>query len=120
MNIEELREYCLGKKGVEESFPFDETVLVFKVRTKIFLLVSLDSEPLRFNVKCDPEKAIELRERHSCVLPGYHMNKKHWNSIIADGSVSDKLLKDWIDHSYGLIQESLPKNYRSSQSLEGL
>jgi predicted DNA-binding protein (MmcQ/YjbR family) len=77
MNIEDLRDYVLSLKNVEESFPFGEDTLVFKTNNKIFLLVSLSSSPLQFNVKCNPEKAIELREEYSCILPGYHMNKKH-------------------------------------------
>ncbi|MBY0536168.1 MAG: MmcQ/YjbR family DNA-binding protein [Chitinophagaceae bacterium] len=103
MDVESLREYCIRKPMVEESFPFGEDTLVFKVGGKIFLLCSLDSNPLRFNVKCDPELAIELRERYSCVQPGYHMNKKHWNTIVVDHSVSDNDLREWIDHSYGLV-----------------
>lgn len=109
MNIEQLQEYCLQKPGVEESFPFGPDTLVFKVGGKLFLLAGLDSEPLQFNVKCDPEKAVELREEYACVLPGYHMNKKHWNTIIIDGSVPTRLIKEWIDHSYQLIVSSLPK-----------
>lgn len=103
MDVESLREYCIRKPMVEESFPFGEDTLVFKVEGKIFLLCSLDSNPLQFNVKCDPELAIELRERYSCVQPGYHMNKKHWNTIVVDHSVSDNDLREWIDHSYGLV-----------------
>jgi len=103
MNIESLREYCLSKSNVDEGLPFGPDVLVYKVGGKIFLLLSLNDEPLQFNVKCDPEVAIELREEYSCVLPGYHMNKKHWNTIVVDGSVSSKLLKEWIDHSYDLV-----------------
>lgn len=103
MVVESLREYCIRKPMVEESFPFGEDTLVFKVGGKIFLLCSLDSNPLQFNVKCDPELAIELRERYSCVQPGYHMNKKHWNTIVVDHSVSDNDLREWIDHSYGLV-----------------
>lgn len=103
MNIESIREYCLSKPGVEESLPFGPDTLVFKSSGKIFLLTSLDSEELRFNVKCDPDKAIELREEFSYVLPGYHMNKKHWNTIVVDGSASSKQLKEWIDHSYELV-----------------
>lgn len=103
MNIETLREYCLSRPGTEETLPFGPDTLVFKVSGKAFLLTGLDSEELRFNVKCDPDKAIELREEYACVLPGYHMNKKHWNTIVADGSVSDKQLKEWIDHSYELV-----------------
>lgn len=109
MNIEELRDYCISKKGVEETLPFGPETLVFKVLGKAFLLSGLDSRPLQFNVKCDPEKAIELREQFSCVLPGYHMNKKHWNTIIADGEVSDKQLRQWIDHSYELVVSGLSK-----------
>ncbi len=103
MNIETIREYCLSKPGVEESLPFGPDTLVYKVKGKIFLLIGLDSEDLSFNVKCDPDKALELREEFPCVLPGYHMNKKHWNTIVVDGSVSAKQLKEWIDHSYALV-----------------
>ena len=106
MNIESLREYCLSKPGVEETLPFGPTTLVYKVNGKIFLLTGLDEELLSFNVKCDPELAIELREHYSCVQPGYHMNKKHWNTIVVDGSVSAKQLKEWIDHSYDLVVKS--------------
>lgn len=109
MNIEELRDYCLSKKGVEESCPFGPDALVFKVIGKVFLITELNKAPLSFNVKCDPEKAVELRENHGCVLPGFHMNKKHWNTIIADGSETDRLLLDWIDHSYGLVAEKLTR-----------
>lgn len=103
MNIESLREYCLSKSGVEETLPFGPDTLVYKVNGKIFLITGLDSDPLQFNVKCDPDKALELREEYSCVLPGYHMNKKHWNTIIVDGSVSSKQLKEWINWSYDLV-----------------
>ncbi|MBI5858302.1 MAG: MmcQ/YjbR family DNA-binding protein [Sphingobacteriales bacterium] len=103
MNIESLREYCLSKPGAEETLPFGPDTLVYKVNGKAFLLTGLDSEGLRFNVKCDPDKAIELREEFPCVLPGYHMNKKHWNTIVVDGSVSSKQLKEWIDWSYELV-----------------
>jgi predicted DNA-binding protein (MmcQ/YjbR family) len=104
MNIESLREYCLSKPGVEETFPFGPDTLVYKVNGKMFLLTGLDEAELKFNVKCDPDKAIELREEYSCVIPGYHMNKKHWNTIIVDGSVPVKLLKEWIDWSYDLVK----------------
>jgi predicted DNA-binding protein (MmcQ/YjbR family) len=109
MNVETLREYCLSKKGAKEGFPFGETTLVFKVCEKIFLLVSLDASPLQFNAKCDPGKAIELREQYDEIKPGYHMNKKHWNTVIINGSVPQKLLKEMIDDSYELIVQSLPK-----------
>lgn len=104
MNVETLRQYCLNKPGAEEGFPFGGDTLVFKVKGKIFLLVGLDNDPLQFNVKCNPEKALELRENYSWVLPGYHMNKKHWNTIVVDGSVNSKLLKEWIDDSYNLVK----------------
>lgn len=109
MNIEELRDYCISKKGVEETLPFGPDTLVFKVMGKVFLLVGLDGSPLQFNVKCDPEKAIELREKYSFVKPGYHMNKKHWNTIVVDGAAKEKLLLEFIDDSYGLVVKGLPK-----------
>jgi len=103
MNIESLRDYCLSKPGTEEALPFGPDNLVYKVNGKIFLITGLDKEQLSFNVKCDPELAIELREKYACVMPGYHMNKKHWNTIAVDGSVSVKQLKEWINHSYELV-----------------
>ncbi|MFI5186319.1 MAG: MmcQ/YjbR family DNA-binding protein [Chitinophagales bacterium] len=108
MNIETLREYCLSKPGVEETLPFGPDTLVYKVGGKVFLLTGIGEGQLSFNVKCDPELAIELREQHSCVLPGYHMNKKHWNTILVDGSVPVKQLKNWIDHSYELVVKKSP------------
>ncbi|MBN1187641.1 MAG: MmcQ/YjbR family DNA-binding protein [Bacteroidales bacterium] len=111
MNIEELREYCLSKKGAEECFPFDEVTLVFKVMNKMFALVPLDAD-LQINLKCSPEKSIELREKYPCVIPGYHMSKKHWNTIIIDGSISDKLIREWIDHSYDEVMKGLTKKFR--------
>lgn len=117
MNLEELREYCLQKKGVEEGFPFDNNTLVFKVAGKLFLLLGLDSNPVQFNVKCDPAKALELREKYSCVLPGYHMNKTHWNTVICNGTASKKALFEWIDHSYALVLASVPKKTRESLDL---
>lgn len=103
MNIESLRDYCLSKAGVEETTPFGPDTLVYKVNGKAFLFTGIDNEQLRFNVKCDPDKAIELREVFPSVLPGYHMNKKHWNTIVVDGSVSSRQLKEWIDDSYNLV-----------------
>lgn len=106
MNIEVLREYVLQKSSVTEGFPFGETVLVFKVNGKLFLLVPLDTDILQFNVKCDPEKAIELRENYpEAVLPGYHMNKKHWNTVIADGTLTKKQLLEMVDESYRLVNK---------------
>lgn len=103
MNIEDIRDYALSKPGVEEGFPFGETTLVFKTKDKIFLLLSLDESPARFNVKCDPDKALELRETYMCIQPGYHMNKKHWNTVIIDGTLDKAMLLEQIDHSYDLI-----------------
>ncbi len=112
MNIETIREYCLSRPAAEETLPFGPETIVYKVGGKAFLLMGLDDVELSFNVKCDPEKAIELREQYSCVLPGYHMNKKHWNTIVVDGSVSQRLIKEWIDDSYDLVVQSLPKKTR--------
>lgn len=108
MNIEELRTYCLQKPGATEGLPFGEDTLVFKAGEKIFLLISL-LESNRFNAKCDPERAIELREEYDEIRPGYHMNKKHWNTIYMDGRLTYKQLQEIIDHSYDLVFKSLPK-----------
>jgi len=102
MNIETLREYCISKRNVTESFPFGDDTLVFKTGGRIFALVNLEGE-LSINLKCDPAFAIELRERYSSVMPGYHMNKIHWNTVYIDGSVPDKEVFSWIDHSYDLV-----------------
>lgn len=113
MNIEELREYALSFKGVTESFPFDETILVFKVMNKMFLLTDTEKN-MSMNVKCDPEKAIDLRERFpETVLPGYHMNKRLWNTVMFNREVGDDVLKSWVDDSYDLIVASLPKKVQA-------
>ena len=112
MDIESIREYCLAKPGAEETLPFGPDVIVFKIGNKAFLLLPLDTEQLQFNVKCDPDLALELREEYSCVIPGYHMNKKHWNTIILDGTAPSKKIKEWIDHSYDLIAKSTKKKSR--------
>jgi predicted DNA-binding protein (MmcQ/YjbR family) len=110
MNIETIREFILLKPAVTEGFPFGEATLVFKVNDKIFLLAGLDSNPLQFNVKCDPDKAIQLREEYpESVLPGYHMNKIHWNTIIVDGRLCAKQLKEMIDDSYNLVAKTKKK-----------
>lgn len=111
MNIEEIRDYCLAKPGVTEGLPFGEDTLVFKVGEKLFLLTSI-SEGNSFNVKCDPELAIELREQHPEVRPGFHMNKKHWNTVHTDGNLTRKQICDMIDHSYAMVLKGLPKNIR--------
>jgi predicted DNA-binding protein (MmcQ/YjbR family) len=116
MNIEELREYCLSKKGVTESFPFDENTLVFKVCGKMFALTDLVDD-FSINIKCDPEKAMELREKYPCVQPGYHMNKSFWNTVFIDGSVSDKQLYQWIDHSYDEVVKKMTKKQKESLGL---
>ena len=108
MNIEEYREYCITKKGVTESFPFDETTLVFKVMNKMFALTGIDEFSF-INLKCDPEKAIELREVYTGVTPGYHMSKTHWNSVSTKGDIPDQIIYQWIDDSYDLIVSSLTK-----------
>jgi predicted DNA-binding protein (MmcQ/YjbR family) len=102
MDVISLREYCIKKKNATESFPFGEDTLVFKVNEKIFALVNLDGD-LTINLKCEPGYAIELRERHSSVIPGYHMNKKHWNTVLVDGTIPDKEIFSWIDDSYNLV-----------------
>lgn len=115
MNIEYVRNYCLKKNGVEETFPFGEITLVYKIGGKIFLIMSLDTNN-RFNAKCDPERAAELRERYSEVTPGWHMNKKHWNTVYMDGNLSDAILREIIDHSYKLVFDGLPKKIKQEIS----
>jgi Uncharacterized protein conserved in bacteria len=112
MNIEDFREYCLKKRGVTEEFPFDETTLVFKVMGKMFALTNLDGE-WNLALKCDPDRAIELREQYSAIRPGYHMNKVHWNTVQMDGSLSEKLILELIDHSYDLVAAKLPAKLRA-------
>jgi predicted DNA-binding protein (MmcQ/YjbR family) len=112
MHIESFREYCMAKKGVTEEFPFDEITLVFKVMGKMFALADVDFFE-SINLKCDPERAAELREKYSGIAPGYHMNKKHWNTVKMDGSVPDNLVQELIDHSYTLVINKLPRTLRS-------
>lgn len=113
MDIETLRDYCLQKKAVTEELPFGPDTLVFKIAGKIFALVSLDEIPLRVNLKCDPEMAISLREEYpEIILPGYHMNKKHWNTVVLNGSLSFSFIFGLVDHSYGLVFQSLPKQVK--------
>ena len=109
MHIEEFRNYCLSKKGVEETFPFDEVTLVFKVMGKVFAITPLNEDSFRVNLKCDPEWAIELREEHDEIRPGFHMNKKHWNTVYGEGDLSEDLLKKMIDHSYDMVVKGLRK-----------
>lgn len=107
MNVEEIREYCIQKKAVSESFPFDEVTLVFKVMNKMFCLLSLDE--IRVSLKNEPEKNMELRAHFPAIIPGYHLNKEHWNTINLDGSIPTIQIKEMIDTSYHLIVKSLPK-----------
>lgn len=108
MDIIEFREYCLAKKGLTEEFPFDTVTLVFKVMGKIFALTSLDNvESFKIILKCDPELAIELREKHDCIKSAFHFNKKYWNSLTIDGTLSDAEIKQQIDHSYDEVVKKL-------------
>jgi len=109
MHIEELREYCLSLKGASECFPFDDVSLVFKVLNKMFALIPIDNPDLCINLKCDPEKAIELREEYACVEPAYHFNKKYWNTIYLNRKMSDEDVKFWIRHSIDEVVKKLPK-----------
>lgn len=111
MNIELFREYCLSKPGVTEEFPFDESTLVFKVMGKIFSITDVDLFQ-SINLKFDPETIEEVREEYSAVIPGYHMNKKHWNTIIMDQSIPEKKIMEWIDDSYNLVVENLTKTQK--------
>lgn len=112
MNVEEIRDFCLSLKGVTESFPFDETTLVFKVMGKIFCLMNLDGA-LSLNLKNRPEKNLEMREQFPCVQPGYHMNKVHWNTVWVDGSVSARQLMAWIRESYEVVVDGLPRKLQA-------
>jgi len=112
MNIEEIREYCLAKPAVSEGFPFDESTLVFKVMNKMFALVGLERLPLFINLKCDPERAIELREQYEDIQPGYHMHKAQWNSVYFTAGLPRDLVLELIDHSYELVVQGLKKKDR--------
>ena len=114
MNVEEVRDYCLSKKSVTESTPFDDVTLVFKVAGKMFALLPLDEINLSINLKCEPEKAVSLREMYPSVKPGYHMNKNHWNTVYVDGTVEKKLILKWIDDSYQLVINTLPRKTRQT------
>lgn len=107
MDIVDVCNHCLSLPGTEETFPFGPDVIVYTVNSKVYCLVPLDAPTQQFNVKCDPETAVELRERHACVQPGFHMNKKHWNTITIDGSLTPTEIRHWIDHSYGLVKKKV-------------
>lgn len=113
MNIEAFHAYCMSKKGVAETFPFGEETLVFKVMGKIFAITGLDAEEFRVNLKCDPEWSIELREEYEDIIPGWHMNKQHWNTVYFERELDEAMLIKLIDHSYDLIVKSLPKKVQA-------
>jgi len=112
MDLAKFREYCLSKPGATEGTPFGPDVIVFKVSGKIFALASLDEVPATANLKCDPDLALELRDRYEQVTPGYHMNKKHWNTVEIESGIPDIELRKMIDHSYELVVKSLPRKAR--------
>ena len=113
MTHERLRTLCLAQPAATEDLPFGESTLVFRVGGKIFALLALDAHPARINLKCDPERAVELREQYEAVQPGYHMNKQHWNTVVCDGSVPGEEIADMIAHAYGLVRASLPKRVQA-------
>ena len=106
MTLDKLLDHSLSKPDVEESFPFGPDVLVLKLHGKVFLLIPLNNYPIQFNAKCDPERAILLREEYASIIPGYHMNKKHWNTIILDGTIPNSLIFELVDHSYDLVKSN--------------
>jgi predicted DNA-binding protein (MmcQ/YjbR family) len=109
MTFEQLDAYCLGKTGAQATYPFDETTRVYKVLDKMFALIPEDAESLRINLKCDPDDALALRTQYEAIIPGYHMNKRHWNTILIDGSLHEELICELIDHSYDLVVGKMPK-----------
>ena len=113
MTLDEIRIYCLQKKSTVVDFPFDDVTMVIKVGDKIFILITLEKVPLQINLKCDPFLAQDLRKRYTSVIPGYHMNKRHWNTIILDNSIPGKVIKEMIDNSYALVFNSLTKTKKT-------
>jgi predicted DNA-binding protein (MmcQ/YjbR family) len=118
MTFGALRDYCIARPGATESFPFGDSALVFKVEGKMFALLAMEPRPPKISLKCDPHRAVELRERTPAVQPGYHMNKRHWNTIEADGSLTAAELRELIDHSYDLVVATLPKSARARLAAE--
>lgn len=112
MNLEELREYCLCLKGTTECLPFDDVTLVLKVQGKMFALIPLDNPETQISLKCDPERAIALREEYSAIIPAWHFNKKHWNTVLIQPQISHVLLCELITHSYDLVASGLPKKLK--------
>lgn len=118
MTFRELRDHCLAKPGAEETFPFGEAVLVFKVGGKMFALTDVERLPFAVSLKCDPDDAVELRDRYPAVQPGYHLNKAHWNTVEIDGSIPDSEIRRWIDESYELVVRGLTRRDRQALKLE--
>lgn len=116
MDYEQLHNYLNSKPGAVVDFPFDQVTLVFKVGGKMFALITLNEQPLRMNLKCDPDKAQALRDCFTSILPGFHMNKRHWNTLVLDGSLAEELVLSLIDDSYALVLKGLPKTVRQSIS----
>ena len=113
MHIESFRDYCLAKAGVEETFPFDEVTLVFKVMGKMFALTGLDRETFTINLKADPEKSLEWRDEYVEITPGFHMNKKHWNTVDMEGALDEPFIIELIDHSYDMVVKGLTKKLKA-------
>ena len=119
LSLEVIKAYCLAKPGSSAGYPFGEGTLVFKVLDRMYALCSEDEQPLRINLKCDPDDALALRAQYSAIIPGYHMNKKHWNSLIMDGSLQDSLVFELIDHSYQLVISKMSQaKQRKLRSIE--
>ena len=116
MHLEHILSFCQGLQGTEETFPFGERTLVFKIKGKIYALIDIE-QPDSINLKCDPEEAIELRERYSSVQPGYHMNKKHWNTVLLNGELTTSQIDQMIEKSYNLVVSSLPKKVQHELSI---
>ena len=116
MRFDRVRDYLLSLPGAAEDFPFGPELMVFRVGGKIFAILAYEDVPARVNLKCDPARAVELRESFSAVIPGYHMNKKHWNTVVLDGELSDRQVKELADHSYALVEASLPKSQRPGKA----
>lgn len=114
MDLESFRSFCLAHPATTEDTPFGENVLVWRIGGKLFALTDVNRFPAAVNLKCDPERAVELRERYEGVLPGYHQNKRHWNTVLLDGSVPDAEIRAMIDHSYEIVRASLPKSVRTA------
>ena len=119
MDAAKLRDRCLSFNGAEETFPFGPRTCVFKVAGKMFALSQLGAEPLRISLKCDPDLAAALRKAHTAVIPGYHLNKRHWNTVIIDGSLSDATVRDMVEDSYDLVVSKLPRGRRRALGWRG-